>query len=1194
MATEFSIAVADVNHVKCQEILFNDYDIVVDTSNKAELNDKGRWEMGKESARRNIYMWGTDRFIDDAIQGIPGEESYLRVADSIDSVLGELVDENLEERDKIQTRISQQLKWSMNMQAQEWTKGLMSRPIVECKFGSVYAQDHHFESSIFYRYPIRTKYCEHHNFRYFNEHIFSDLHCIVQNTIYLIDYTFKVKCEDNTPYRNAIGTIYPYFNVTKEEYSKIQENQIFKKGFNTFNEIGNMNDNINIQDDVESDPVSISYDEKEEIDLKKQLEFYRQQILEYKHYEKKSATESMNIEKRLKELEEEVKNLEDKIKRLIEVSSECRIVKIKKVDVGETKEEIYKSIDVDYDPKESKLNRDEDITYVFNGQIKYAFIKKVEKEGKIPKYDTFIDMSKAKNSDDIQRVYDGIEDQNAVNKKKWLDIKRYTFGYYEDKDKFFGGYGPLQIEGTLDSNKMREYREGKYAKSVGALIDHGGEGVGPIDSLELCKFFTKFSIDRLNDQIVYKDDPDICEKFKKSINQLFNQGKTNEKAAISRIHSEGWTVHPINVKAFENINGMNGLSQQKNIAKLAILISQIYGGYVDYKCPFHVLRGGMMFANSCFGDAYVLLKKKFNWDIYKTENNMGWNVSQANMKIRPLVRMNVYTNNFIKGRAGISWNVHWNKRIDVDPMIGYPHFREDIKGIQSYFVTDYVNSYYQHMLNAKDWNDVNMTIEDLLNKDSRFYDKDISKDFFLDDRGILVTPSYYGEQIYYNIISNCNYKCVSSSTYRTTEDKNEYKHTAAQRLLVPDNWFYPFQKEYDVALIAQGQAVYTNQQVRGRLERTFVDAYSRNKDFQEYVQLTEKEIIDNPCPITHPSRYIPWRFYVMLYSLYINFMPVHVRRVVQQHDISVYPVIQMYDINYECNSIYSAIYNIFKKAYNAKELKNEKDVYHFLRFYQNAKSEVKLQMLKNNMPLMYELIANYTGVNVDEYFVINFLFLLNCVNINSQLNHETLLPICYCRSSGILLTSIRIPRNQRKNYPSYYLPYLSRFFGIQQHNRWRNSNELLSIMREKAIRYYIGEVIVSISPEISMNQTKSQNLAMWIGSKCGGVSEALLFFQAITYPQAAYILILLGDEAMNYDEMIREIRFNYQTSFNSCKGIVLCRIKDNSIIDYKVIGTIKARKMSRIFWGLSHEMLLVKSPGDIFGNKHIVTKLMNI
>nr|AQX34682.1 VP2 [Changuinola virus] len=1199
MATEFSIAVANINHDKCQDLLFNDYDIIVDTSNKAKQDEKGNWLMENESARRNIFMWGTDRDIDDAVKGIPGDESYLRVADSIDSVLGELVDENLENRDRIQTRISQQLKWSMNMQAQEWTKGSLSRPTVECKFGNIYARDHHFESSIFYRNPIRVENCEHNNLKYFNEHVYSDLHCIVQNTIYLIDYTYKVRCVDNAPYRNTIGVIFPYFQATKDQYANLQNEEIFKKEFNKYEEVRNIYGNIYIQDDVEADPEPTIVNEDDECELDILLKTYKRQMNDYEKYQnyenyKDSINISADTKKMIDEIKKKIDETENKIKWLKKRKSECKKINVRNVVIDGDKTVMNIQMDSNYLLDESKMNRDEDITYIYNGQLKNALHKKMNINGSISTYGGIIDMNGANTTDKIQQIYDSIEDQNAINRNKWLDIKRYTLGYYELNDKYIWGYGPLQVEGTLDANKMDFIRNNEEMKDIGILLDHGGSEHKQFDPIKICKYFTQYSRDRPDDQIIFIKDSEICEKFKKSINQLFNQGETHEQAAIDKIHNEGWTVHPISKQAFHNINTMSGSAQQKNVAKLAILLSQIYGGFVDNKCPIHVLRGGMMFADSCFGNAYTLLKNKFNWNIYNAKRYMGWDVPESNNKIKPLTRMNVYTNRFIKGRAGVCWNIHWNHKIVVDPMMGYPHFKEDVNIIQSIFMPDLINSYYQRMLNADRWEDVNASIEDLLIDKSRFYDKNIASDFYLDDKGLLVTPTYYGEQIYYNVIANCNYKCVSTSTYKTTDDKNEFKHTAAQRLLVPDNWFYPFQNEYDVALIAQGKAVSTLRQERGRLERTYVDAYSRNNDFQNYVNATERVIIDNQCPITYSCRYIPWRFYIILQSLYINFMPVNVRVTLQHDNILVYPEIQMYNINYKCDSIYSAIYNIFQNAYNAKNLITEKDKYHFLRFYQSASGEIKLRILKDNIPLMYDLIVNHTGNNVDEYFVINFLFLLGCVNINSQLNSDSRLPICYCRSSNILLTSIKIQKGVRKSFPSHYFPYLSRFFGIHQHRNWRNTNEVLINIREKAIRYYIGEIIISIPPEFYINQTKNQNLAMWVGSKCGGVSDALLFFQAITYPRAAYILIMLGDDSLNYDEIIREIRYNYQTSFGSCKGIVLCSIKDNTILDFKTLGTIRARKMNRVFWGLSHEMLLIKSPGDIFGNAHIVTKLMNI
>nr|AGZ91900.1 outer capsid protein VP2 [Changuinola virus] len=1202
MTTEFTIAVAKIDEKLCHEALFNDYDIVIDTSKKANLDTNGRWEMNQESARRNIYMWGTDQLIDNAIKGKPGAESYLSIANNIDSVLGELNDENLENRDKIQNQVSQELKWAMNMQSQEWKIDGRKRPIIECKYGSIYAQDHHFESMIFYRSAIPKDKCSHLYLNEFNECIYSDLHHIVQNTIYLIDYTFKVKCVENKPYRYPIGVIFPYKQIKRTEYDdKGRKENCFRNNFNIYekDEMFGKKE-IYISKDVESDDLNnynIGYDRLES--LKNQLIKINNEIMEYQQVINNSRHELSDdniIYKAINSKKLEKEEIKNEIMNLNDDKSQCNKVNVEYKSIDSNKMNFYPSIDKDYELKDSRLNSDVDATHVFNGAYEYAMLKQITNDGKLSDFQPKINMDSYKTADEIQQRYDSIENQFANSEGKWLDIKRSTMAFYYLNNDVISGYGPLKVEGSLTSNKMEDMRKDSNYEDLVNLLEHGGVPEKHINALKLCKLFTKYSMDHSNNQIQFKNDDDICRKFRNSLNTLFNQKVEHEMASISTIHKNGWTVHPINTKAFENINKESVSDQKKNVAKLGILISQVYGGYVDNNCPIHALRGGMMYANSFYGDVYTLLRKTFRWDINKTENNMGWKVPSKNVKIRPMVRRNVYENNFVRGRAGVCWNIYWNNLLTVDVDHGYPHFQEESKFIQSSFDSGKVNRFYQDMLNANKWDDVHTELDALLDYKAQFYIKDIQSDFYLDDKDILVTPSYYGEQIYYNVISNCNYKCVATNTYKTTDDKNEFKHTAAQRLLAPDNWFRPFQKEYDGALICQGQAIYTTQQLRGRLERTYIDTIGRDENFREFIKCTEKEIIDVECPITFPNKYIPWKFFSQLFSLYINFMPFHIREEKQKKlgRIKIYPEIQMYDIDYNVTSIYAGIYRIFIYGYNAKNLKNNRDIYLFLRNYQKAQGEERLYLLNKMIPQLYNVMCNHKDNSVDKFFIINFLFLLSGVNINSVVNNETYVPICYCRSSNILITSIKLISSNMKNSCSSYFPYLSRFFGLRQHKNWSNANELLINIRDKAINYYIGEVVITISKELEICQTKQQNIAMWVGSKCGGVSERVLFFQAITYPKAAYMLIVIGDENMDYDDVVRDVRYNYQTSFESCKGIVLCKVLNDNILDFKVIGTLKVRKMIRNFWGLTHDMLLVKSVGDIFGNAHIVTKLMNI
>nr|AQX34672.1 VP2 [Changuinola virus] len=1206
MATELTIAVAQINENLSHDALFNNYDLIIDTSKKALTDSSGRWRMDLENTRKNIFTWGTNQLIDDVIKGKPGTNSYLSLANGIDSVLGEITDESLEDRDKVQIRVSQELNWAMNMQSQEWKVSRKNLPQIECKFGSVYAQDHHFESLVFYRCAVPDDKCSHQYLNEFNENVFSDLHNIMHNTVYIIDYPYKVRCVDDQPYRFPTGIIYPYRRLKKSEYDEILETQIFDESFNTFIYNDNKGDRIfYILNDFESGYRNIEADEVINLeDLNKQLRDIDLRIADYKKIledKHEHMSDGNIIYKNLNDINEIKDEVVSRIAEFDRNKSQCDQVHVKYAEQNG-----YEMLDMelvdeeDYNPIESGLELGMDITNIFNDTYKNIIQKQLMDNDTLSGFLGKISMAGCKTSEDIQKKYDSIENQYGRSTGKWLDIMQSTMGYYRHGDEYVIGYGPLKVEGLLTSDMLKEMSGKPEYKDLIELLQckhETGEKPMNINSEILCKLFEQYSRDHPNRDIIFEEDDEIYRNFKEALHIYFNLGirEGKEWTRLKEIDDKKLTRLPVNYEVIKKVNEKQILAHKKNVVKLGILISQVYGGYVDDTCPIHVLRGGMLYARSLFGDVYDMLKTTFAWDVNDVKLSLGWDFPIKHIRIKPLIRMNVYENKFVRGRVGVCWNIYWNKLSTVHIEFGYPHFVEDSQFIQSQFEEQKTNDYYQKMFNANTWDEVGVELDELLNKDAQFNIKNILTDFYLDDRGFLVSPSYYGRQIYYNVIANCNYKCVATETNKTTDDKNEFKHTSAQRLLVPENWFLPFQKEYDSASICQGQAIATVRQLRGRLERTYIDAIGRNEEFRKFINVSEREIVNNQCPITYPSKFIPWRFFTQLFSLYVNFMPMSVRKQIQkQRIIKVYPDVQIYEIDYDVSNIYTGIYRIFMHGYNAVNIKKDRDIYLFLRHYQRARGEERLHLLKTTIPQLYNIITSKDDRNVDKYFVLNFLFLLTGININSSVQKDTYVPLCYCRSSGILITSIKLSASNKKNFSSCYLPYLSRFFGFKQHREWRYTNEVLINIRDKAVNYYIGEVIVSISKELEICQTKQQNLAMWVGSKCGGVCERVLFFQAITYPKAAYILIVIGDEKMNYEDTLKDIHYNYQTSFQSCKGVVLCKVFKDEILDFKITGTLKVRKMRRDFWGLSHDMLLIKSMGDIFGNAHIVTKLMNI
>nr|AQX34692.1 VP2 [Changuinola virus] len=1129
MATELSVAVVSIDNRKCQEAILNNYDVVIDTNKKAEVNEIGRWRMEGEAARRNVYLWGTDVDIDNAIYGIPGSESYLSIAESVDRVLGEITDENLEERNLVQHKIKKELNRSMNVQAQEWTTGFNGRPKVECRFGDFYCRDHHFETLTYYRSPIRLALCKHELLDMLNLSIYSDLHNIVQNTIYLIDPSFKVQCVKNKPMRWPIGIIFPYRTI--EDYEEIKNENIFDDNYFTTN-VRNLPIDVGVRDGV-------AVCSGAECENTSNVQVYHREF-----------------------------NLGLSMYDLYHIEHQD---------------------DNSYTLSESALTLDVNVVNRrMNGTLNNTLKKVILEDGYANSFQSTLNLE-GKDADEIDKKYNQISDSDS---SKWLDVKRFTYGYYEKNGKRYAGYGPLKVEGVIKADDVARMRSDDKMKIFTDFLDF--DGSQQIDVNALCKLFGDFSRDNPNRRTVYIEDDQVCEKFRKTLNRLYNI-RGEDQAAIDEVYRNGWTVNRIDVQAFITINNKSLHIYKRNIAKLGIILTSVVGERIFDDHNVHTIRGGFLLASSFYGNIYDFLKKEITWDVTKALRRPGWNPKrrEVDLRVRPLIRMDVYNSIFVKGRVGICWQVYWGSVANVDATCGYPFFQEDIDGIQAKLNVDKLMSYNQQQINSEAWDDVRTELDDLLDDAGRFYNKRIDYDFYLDDRGILVTPYYYGQLIYYGIIANCSFKCVSTNTNRTTSDKNEFKHSAAQRLLSPNNWFFPFQEEYDHASICQGKALSTARQIRGRLERTYIDAIARDRDYREYASATEVDIIDNFCPVTHVTEYLMWRFKTCLYSIYVNHAPIIVREKLHKTKIAVYPNVQIYDGLPSHTTLHGIIYGVFITCYQARELDSDRDIEVLLSECQRTTGFNRLHIIKNSFPGLYQYIMSDDD-NLDNYLVINFLFLLMVINFNSNITSKTYVPICYCVETGPIIISIKLSSGKMCNYMSRVVPYLSRFYGLDFHRSWKVNDDLLPILRKKAIEFYIGKCVVTMCKELAMRQTKKQNISMWVGSKCGGVSEAVLIFQAITYPKAGYVLLIFGDKDMDFIEMLLAVKKIFCTSYESNLGIIMCKIDNNNIIDVKQEGLVKSRMLRRNFWGLNHDMLLIKIPGSIFGNVHIVSKLMNI
>nr|AGZ91906.1 outer capsid protein VP2 [Changuinola virus] len=1131
MATEFSLAVARFDKKRCQDRLMSGFDIIVDASDVPENVDEN-WDFGREATRRNIYCWSTQTTIDTTIDGIPGNESYVSVPKAIDLVLGMIHESNAEDHVLDTNMLRKEVEWNMDMQAQEWTVSgnnwMAERPKVQSVFGDIYAQPHHFETLNYLKMPIERQRCVHDNHRIFNENVFSSLHHIVHNTIYLIDMSYKIIVQDQKPYRYPLGLIREY--KTTRQLEEWKATNYYTDGLITqdYNGYNNANKVIYVKDGNVVDEAGGS-----------------------------------------------------------EIPHAIKITKVLRADSVDEGAFVRRECDVDYDEVDSRLVETPAVAYnPRSGDVQVKTLTFRNNKLSVTCEQHGIEEIDATGADEVY-----VKMMKRGNETIRDEVIKYTNVRYTESGTHTIGYGPLTVEGEVNPKVLEQWRRDETMKDFVDFLYW--DSTKRIDPNKLCHLFADYSRKHPSANVRYIEDNEVCAKFRLTLNALFNNGE--DRARVANGFGEGWTVDPVDIEAFANIDKFSQPVYKKNPAKLGIVIASIMGGIVTESCPIHTIRGAFLLANKMYGNVFNLLEDTFQWRIWVAERRPGW-VKRKTEKISPLVRFDVYRSSFKKGWSGVSWQFYWSEGVSVKADSGYPFFREEIDN-SCWFEEDRVIVFHQNMINAEKWGDVHTEIDDLLNDQGRFRNKSILDDFYLDKYKVLVTPWYYGVKIYYNVIANCCYKCVPVTAHEATPiNKNQFKHSGGQRLLVPNNWFYPFQDQFDEVVICEGNSLSNVRQLRGRLERTYVDTIARNSEFRDYVGKSEVDIIDTGCPITYTTSYVIWLFYMRLFNTYVNYFPIEMRKRYQKinDSIPVFPNMKVYRCGFssEIKSLNEAVYQLLIEAYGAKDLKI-KDRNVWIKRYQSCAGEARLKLIKDAAPLLYTQLMG-DAESLDNYFVVNFLLLLATTSTNVALDEDIYTPICYCVDGQPSLFSVKLVNTRKSNILSQFIGYLTRFFGLTMHERWNNTDDAMRILRRKAVDFYIGRCVVNLTPDILIRQTKHQNMNLWIGTKCDGFSDVLIFYQAITHPDASYFVVCLCTSNVNLVALKVELSRILSESVHTSTGCVIIRIERGRVFDVHVSGDMHVRELRRNFWGLNHDVVLIKSKGRVFGNKHLVTKLMNI
>nr|AIT55703.1 VP2 [Wallal virus] len=690
---------------------------------------------------------------------------------------------------------------------------------------------------------------------------------------------------------------------------------------------------------------------------------------------------------------------------------------------------------------------------------------------------------------------------------------------------------------------------------------------------------------------VMTDTPGICEHF-------------------SKILADTFRMDVYGSQRFSQIP-----TRKKFAANLVRAADQMCGYRLTPTTREKCLQGVYQIAQAMLGPIYKKMASEMNYKVedfmksYQSEANKNklFRVMKTNQRISFLERKNVYID-LPKGRhQGITWaSIYKKPTVDfkVDMRKGDPFQycdQEDGDALCASFNDEYYYIYMDQILEKEKWDDQIDDLSSLLNQDGNILKYDVSTDFYLSDDGELKLADYYRKKVIFGLIRGHEFECID-----TYSENYNIAHKGSKRL-DHDEIFYGIEglirygcHRFDSTSLGEGKLLERPSfaEVSGGVMAMFSEYMTKQQWFISRFCKGKKCSEDAEelawCNSYTVSRYLTWEYAMYVFSLFKNFAPIAMRKMLTKEFESVIPVIdenEMPEIIFEITHIVQIPVMIVDFLFeNKRILRNANQCLRILLELQNMVGDRRILLLKKTFPVFFSTLQK---ANPDGIFALNFLpYILNFNLTGVPSCSNRVVPLAYCDAAKLRILPVTLMDYEGMGKILNWTNYLTRFYGLDDHEKMEIGDELKMIL-PWLVDYYMMTSFLRKPENIIELSTKRQLIEMWLGQRCGGVSEALTFIRSSHFPTRGFVLISIGDGLISMDKRIEIAKRRFEGSGETLIGTVCVEVRGESV-KIHTQGVVEARILQRIFWGVKHKVVIIKSRGRVFGNELMVTKLMNL
>nr|CAD2286108.1 VP2 [Bluetongue virus] len=727
-------------------------------------------------------------------------------------------------------------------------------------------------------------------------------------------------------------------------------------------------------------------------------------------------------------------------------------------------------------------------------------------------------------------------------------------------EKFISGLVQVDVRGKCPDEIDSEIRQLTAIKNKWVRANRTGS---EIYASELCSLFSTIGRKMTDMYEEPKDEEGLSQRFQIELDDMFSATRAENRNVLGQKHA-------------------SADDDKRFYALIMIAASDVQQGRVWRTNPYPCLRGALIAAECVMGDVYYTLRTVFQWSVRHSYG--GTERSLENNKY-VFTRINLFETSLPRGSNIVHWRYEQIASIETTYDNGYICISQEKEGEKLCKIDEVRYRVMRDEVMRSGWRQESLKLHTILTNPN-LLTIDFEKDAYIAPNSDLILPDYFGVWIHSPMfharlqIANGQIQTEKNSDPWNKRVEHGTMKTAAESM------GYVLGRFYDLRLQFVEDVLNTRQ--------TKSSVFRHLCSLEDFSTLTDYTKDENICPHAGGTMYTFRKAALEIITNYERLSPIDHKG--YEHQTYLHPAVDYARLEYvlkmeDMSQLICYIFDsIFERRNRLREVGKARRIIYLI---QNMTGKRRHDVLKQEFPTFYDWFTKLLNVEfIRDLNVINFLPLLFLVRDNASYQHRqwSIPMILFDEEIKLIPVEVGAYAN-RFGFKSFF--NFTRFHPGDA-RKGHEADEFHRSFGLICYNYYTNTTISQGKVNVPVITTKLDTLKVHLAALCGGLSDSVVYTLPITHPERGLVLIIIGDDKI--DPRIRSelVTGRYRYSRRHIRGVVsICIDRDGRPRVYSS-GIAKHKVCEKAILKYRCKAILIKTPGYVFGNDELMTKLLNV